>query len=61
MTCLLDPAIFDDLFHGCALSAFVEVACVKKAPPCPNETRVRAYRYYEAALAEKNQSPREAL
>ncbi len=56
MTCLLDPNIFDDLFHACAFEAFVEEACLKKAPPRLTDTRIRAYRYYETALAEKNQS-----
>lgn len=50
----LDPDILDCAFHGAALAAFVEVACESQASPCPLKTRERAYRYYEAALAEKN-------
>lgn len=57
----LDPEIFDDLFQGCALAAFVEEARLVKGPPCPIKTRTRAYRFYEEALAEKNQGESTAL
>lgn len=57
MNSALDPDIFDDLFQGCAFDAFVEEAHVARGIPCPTKTRQRAYRYYEAALAEKNRSP----
>lgn len=44
--------ILDDLFHGCAVAAFVEVwretGCF---PPDSEAVRKRAYRYYEEELA----------
>lgn len=46
--------ILDDIFHGAAIAAFVEEACLVKGSPCPVKTRQRAYRYYEQALAAKN-------
>ncbi len=52
---MLDPDIFDDLFHGCALAAYLdEMAASGASPPDCEATRVRAFRYYEEALAEKN-------
>lgn len=45
--------ILDDLFHGCALAAFVEQAVADAGWPGPNATRDRAYRYYEQALADR--------
>jgi hypothetical protein len=45
--------ILDDLFHGCAFAAFVEQAIAQGGPPDQEATRVRAYRYYEDALAAK--------
>lgn len=50
----LDPEIFDDLFHGCALAAFLEQAALQQGPPCPEQTRRRAYRLFEEALEEKS-------
>lgn len=44
----------DDLFHGCALAAYLEVAAREQAWPASEETRRLAYRLYEDALAEKN-------
>lgn len=47
--------ILDDLFHGCALRAYLEVwAQTGLFPPDPEATRQRAYQLYEEALAEKN-------
>jgi hypothetical protein len=46
--------ILDDLFHGCALTAFLEEAQARQDWPDSEATRLRAYRYYEDALAEKN-------
>jgi hypothetical protein len=46
--------ILDDLFHGCALAAFIDEAVRKQGSPDPEATRSRAYRYYEEALAQKN-------
>lgn len=53
MTTDLDE-ILDDLFHGCAFAAFVEQAIAQGGPPDREATRLRAYRYYEEALAAKN-------
>jgi hypothetical protein len=53
MTADLDE-ILDDLFHGCAVAAFVDQAVAQGGPPDREATRLRAYRYYEEALAEKN-------
>jgi hypothetical protein len=47
--------ILDQLFHGCALKAYLEVwAETRQFPPDSETTRQRAFRLYEAALAEKN-------
>lgn len=46
--------ILDDLFHGCAWAAFVELAAATGRTPDIEATRRLAYRYYEEALAEKN-------
>ena len=46
--------ILDDLFHGAAFAAFVEVAMATGTFPCPNATKYRAYDLYESALAAKN-------
>ena len=46
--------ILDDLFHGCAFAAFVEQAVAQGGPPHQEATRLRANRYYEQALAERN-------
>lgn len=49
--------ILDDLFHGCALAAFVEQAIAEGGWPGPTATRDRAYRRYEQALASRNPEP----
>jgi hypothetical protein len=46
--------IWDDPFHGAAFAAFVDEATMSQGPPCPERTRMRAYQYFEQALAEKN-------
>jgi hypothetical protein len=46
--------ILDDLFQGCALTAFLEQANAQRGWPDPEATRRRAYELYEEALAEKN-------
>ncbi|QOJ14147.1 MAG: hypothetical protein HRU75_05660 [Planctomycetia bacterium] len=51
--------ILDDLFHGCALAAYVEQALAQRGWPDPESTRVRAYQYYEEALAARNSRPRD--
>ena len=54
MTSLHDE-FWDDLFHGCAVAAYVDQAVDEgRFPPDSEATRRRAYRYYEQALAEKN-------
>jgi hypothetical protein len=51
--------ILDDLFHGCALAAYLEVAAeTGQWPPDSELTRIRAYRLYEEALAGKNRPRR---
>lgn len=50
----LDPTIFDDLFHACALEAFVAESRATGDWPNPERTRRRAYALYETALAEAN-------
>jgi hypothetical protein len=50
--------IWDDLFHFCALRAYLEVwAQTQQFPPDSEATRRRAYDLYEDALAEKNGHP----
>lgn len=49
--------ILDDLFHGCALMAFLDQAQSEQAWPEGEATRRRAYRYYEAALAKRCKEP----
>jgi hypothetical protein len=47
--------ILDDLFHGCAFAAYVEIwQETGRFPPDSEATRQRAYRYYEEALAERD-------
>jgi hypothetical protein len=46
--------IRDDVFHSCALLAFVEVATECGGWPDSEAVKKRAYRYYEEALREKN-------
>jgi hypothetical protein len=46
--------LLDDLFQSCALHAYLEVAALERAWPSSEATRIRAYAYYEAGLAEKN-------
>ena len=45
----------DDIFHSCALLAFVEVAQETGIFPPDSETvKIRAYKYYEQDLAEND-------
>ena len=46
--------MLDDLFHGCALAAYLDQAEAEQGWPSNEATRQRAYRYYEDALAAKN-------
>ena len=45
--------ILDDLFHGCALSAYIEQAVAHQDWPDSELTRRRAYQLYESELAMK--------
>lgn len=45
--------ILDDLFHGCAIVAYLEQARVQQAWPDREATRRLAYRLYEDELARK--------
>ncbi len=51
----LDP--LNDLFHGCAFMAYLELAVECGGVPELNATRRLAYRYYEEALAVKHRQP----
>lgn len=46
-----DP-IWDDLFHACALAAYVAESRACGGLPNPDATRRRAYQLYEQALAD---------
>jgi hypothetical protein len=47
--------ILDNLFHFCALLAYMEIYTqTRQFPPDSEATRRRAYQLYEEALAEKN-------
>ena len=49
--------ILDDVFHGCAVAAYVDQMIVDQHwPPDEEATRRRAYAYYEAELAKKNRA-----
>lgn len=43
--------LLDDLFLGCALSAYLDQAQIQQGWPDSEATRRRAYRLYEDALA----------
>lgn len=46
--------ILDDPFHGAAFAAYLDEAALSQGQPCPERTRLRAYRYFEEVLAENN-------
>jgi hypothetical protein len=48
--------IWNDLFHGCAWAAFLEQAHAQQGWPDREQTRKRAFRLYEEALAERNRA-----
>jgi hypothetical protein len=50
----MTDSILDDLFQGCALTAFLEQAHAQQGWPDAEATRRRAYELYEQALAQKN-------
>ncbi len=47
-------SILDDLFHGCALVAFVERMAVEGRIPDIESTRRLAFQLYESALAKQH-------
>lgn len=49
--------IFDDLFQGCALAAFLDQASIQGSWPDAELTRRLAYHYYERALAQQTEAP----
>ena len=51
-----DP--LDDLFHACALRAYLEQAAVQQTWPRSDLTRQRAFCLYEQELARKNRTKR---
>lgn len=54
--------LWDDLFHGCAFAAYVELAAECNGVPDEELTRRRAFVYFEEALAAKQgRSPRRGL
>jgi len=54
MKTTLDGEIIDDLFHGCAFAAFVELAVACKGVPEVEATRRRAYDLYQQGLDQKS-------
>lgn len=46
--------LLDEIFHGCALAAYLMVAAQTQGPPDSETTRRLAYRLYEEELARKN-------
>lgn len=50
--------IRDDLFHGCALQAWLEQAALEGRIPCESATRRRAFQLYEEALRMKQPAAR---
>jgi hypothetical protein len=53
----LDPAIFDDAFHGCAWAAYVEQARIEQNWPDSEATRRRACRHYENEIKWRQKPP----
>lgn len=54
---MIDDDLLDDIFHGCAFAAYVELAAACRGVPDMDATRMLAYRYYEEQLAERNAKP----
>jgi hypothetical protein len=50
--------VLDDLFHACALEAFLTLAAERRDWPACEETRHLAFALYEIALSEKNGAKR---
>ncbi len=53
MTTPLNDDVLDDLFHGCALAAYVKLAMACGGFPDQEATRQLAYRYYEEELTKR--------
>lgn len=51
MTDKLEDCVLDDLFHGCAFAAYVELAIACRGVPDREAARRLAFRYYEEELA----------
>jgi hypothetical protein len=49
----LNDDVLDDLFHGCALAAYVKLAMACGGFPDQEATRQLAYRYYEEELTKR--------
>lgn len=58
MTDEREDLLLDDLFHGCAFAAYVELAIACGGVPDSDATRRLAYRYYEEELAARNRRGR---
>ena len=56
-----DGDILDDLFHGCALAAYLDQAEAERGWPSREATWLRACRYYEDALAARDGRTRLAI
>jgi len=54
MTAGPDDEFWDDLFHACALAAFLEQATAVGNWPDSEATRQRAYDLYEQALTDRS-------
>jgi hypothetical protein len=49
--------VLDDLFHGCALAAYLQQASAQRGWPDCEATRCRAFALYEQALRTKHDAP----
>jgi hypothetical protein len=55
---IMTADLLSDLFHFCALRAYLEQAASEQGLPDVEATRQRAFQLYEDALAIKNGRPR---
>ena len=55
---MTDDYILDDIFHGCAFAAYLQLALASKNWPDVEHTRRLAFRIYEEGLTEKNEQAR---
>ena len=57
-----DDSFWDNIFHGCAWAAYLEIlAATRQFPPDSEATRRLAYQYYEQELAENNRRKQPAV